>query len=160
MIRKAYINPQYISVIKRSVQVTCCKSCKWRIMMLKCWTGVYSNAPNLQRVHYTSLIKLSLAPVPHCVQRAVQRLHGAIPSVMKRKPALPQMLVLTETYWRTLRDVRDVSSLYFGNSETEHSYFKSLSSVTDKGEVACFSFMSRPQFFGDTRDSGVNLIWL
>lgn len=60
-----------------------------------------SNTLNLHRVHYVSLIKLSLAPIPNCAHRAVQRLHRAIPLCDKEKVCVavsPQLLALTETH--------------------------------------------------------------
>ena len=98
-------------------------------LVLKCWTGVYSNTPNLQRVHYVSLIKLSLAPIPRCVHRVEQRLRKAFLFMIKRKPVflLLQMLDLTASSWtHALLDVKHVRSLCFNSSETERFYFKSL----------------------------------
>lgn len=63
-------------------------------MILKCWTGFYTTTCS-SRVVNTSLIKLSLAPVFHCVHAAVQGLHRGIWE-KSYVSALPQLLTLTE----------------------------------------------------------------
>lgn len=63
-------------------------------MILKCWTGFYSNTCS-SWVLYTSLIKLSLAPVFHCAHAAVQGLHRGIWE-KSYVSVLPQLLALKE----------------------------------------------------------------
>lgn len=107
-----------------------------------------SNTPSLHRVHYISLIKLRLAPAPQYMHRAVQRLHTAILFVIKRKH-----LFLCFCRNLLMDGLLDVSSL-FQQSWNTASLFQISELDGGKGK-----FLSRPQLFGDNRDSEVDFIW-
>lgn len=96
-------------------------------MVLKCWTGIYSNTPDLQ----SSLCFTDKAQFGSNSSLCAQKCEEVAQSYPRSDKERACVFAPTASCSHrnlladALQDVKDVSSLYFSNFGREHFYFKS-----------------------------------
>lgn len=125
-------------------------------MVLKCWTGIYSNTGDLQsslrfadKAQFGSNSSLCAQSCEEDTQ-SYSLYDKEKACVSASTAACSHRNLLADD---ALPDVKDVSSLYFDNFETEHFYFKSMSYRRWWGwkKASCLLFIyKQTSFFFET----------